>query len=327
MRVLLMEPASPHKGRGNASTVARYAGHGRAAGHDVLTITSESVAPDSADLIHAHHAVRCGPQAMTLAAELRVPLIISLGGTDLHGAEGEGFDVRGLPALHAARLILAPFARDADLLAAAGVDPGKVRVVPRGVDMPPTVRRPARHAPIRMLFLGGVRPVKGPVEALLLADELRARGHSVQLQIIGAALDQNLAADMTDLFLHPPDAWQPAVPASALPGLFAASDLLLNTSRAEGASNSILEALAHGMPVAAQRCHGNDELLRAADADFALLFAPGDVAAVQQFILQLQDGRQAERGERARSYVAAWHNPRLEAEALNAAWREARSQP
>ncbi len=324
MRVLLMEPASPHAGRGNASTVARYAQRGRAAGHEVRCVTTASTCAESFELVHAHHAVRCGPEATALAAQHGVPLVISLGGTDLHGVEGEGFDARALPALQAARLVLVPFAKDADLLAAAGVLRKKVRVVPRSVVLPPCSERPAPRSPFRILFLGGVRPVKGTLAAIELAKALRARGTAVRLQIIGAALDP-LHADAVRGMLTPPDDWQAAVSASALPDLLAANDLLLNTSVAEGASNAILEALAHGLPVAARACHGNTEMLRSAPPAAVLLFDAGDVEALSRFVRQLHDGRHVQRGESARNFVAAWHDPCREAAALLSAWTEARS--
>jgi glycosyltransferase involved in cell wall biosynthesis len=325
MRILLMEPASPHQGRGNASTMGRYAAVARAAGFEVHTATPEQPQFREVDLIHAHHAVRTGPSALHVARTQDIPLVISLGGTDLHGADGQGFDQRGLEPLMGARLVLVPLAADVELLVARGIPRERVRVVPRAVTLPPLKPRVAPRSPLRMLFLGGIRAVKGPLTALRLARELRAQGCPVHLHLVGPVLDPQ-HGDQVRAALEPLDVWSAPMPAANLPSLFHESDVLLNTSLAEGASNAILEALAHGLPVAALDCHGNRELLAGAPRSVALVFAAEDTESLRRFIDSLRDGLDADRAQQAQSFISACHDLEREAAALRAAWMEATAQ-
>ncbi len=59
-----------------------------------------------------------------------------------------------------------------------------------------------------------------------------------------------------------------------IPALLGALDLFVLASRNEGVSNTILEAMAAGLPVAASRVGGNPELV--VEGETGRLFAPGD---------------------------------------------------
>jgi len=58
-----------------------------------------------------------------------------------------------------------------------------------------------------------------------------------------------------------------------VPEILAETDVFALTSRNEGISNTILEAMAAGLPVVATRCGGNPELVL--DGESGCLFAPG----------------------------------------------------
>ncbi|MBN2243880.1 MAG: glycosyltransferase, partial [Acidobacteria bacterium] len=58
-----------------------------------------------------------------------------------------------------------------------------------------------------------------------------------------------------------------------VPGLLAASDISVFSSRLEGMSNAVLESMAAGLPVAATRIAGTEEAL---GADYPLLVQAGD---------------------------------------------------
>jgi sugar transferase (PEP-CTERM/EpsH1 system associated) len=63
-----------------------------------------------------------------------------------------------------------------------------------------------------------------------------------------------------------------------LPVLYNAMDVFVQSSICEGMSNTLLEAMASGVPVVATRVGGNPELVQ--DETTGFLFSPGDVAAL-----------------------------------------------
>ncbi|WP_426054169.1 glycosyltransferase [Janthinobacterium sp. PSPC2-1] len=72
---------------------------------------------------------------------------------------------------------------------------------------------------------------------------------------------------------------------AAMPALYQASDIVLNPSLADNMPNSVLEALACGIPVVSTNVGGIPALLQ--DGVTALLVPPGDPAAMAQAILAL----------------------------------------
>ena len=72
---------------------------------------------------------------------------------------------------------------------------------------------------------------------------------------------------------------------AAMPALYQASDIVLNPSLADNMPNSVLEALACGVPVVSTNVGGIPALLQ--DGVTALLVPPGDPAAMAQAILAL----------------------------------------
>ncbi|HEV8586851.1 MAG TPA: glycosyltransferase [Methylomirabilota bacterium] len=103
-----------------------------------------------------------------------------------------------------------------------------------------------------------------------------------------------------------------------VPDLLGAADVYLSTSRAEGQSNAVMEAMAAGLPVVATAVGGTPELVR--DGATGLLFDPGDAAAAARHVLELiADGeRRWELGGRGRARVALLHGPETLLDRLSA---------
>jgi glycosyltransferase involved in cell wall biosynthesis len=88
-------------------------------------------------------------------------------------------------------------------------------------------------------------------------------------------------------------------------GLFAASDATLNLSDFEGMSNSIMESMAHGVPVVATRTGGATELIR--DGEDGLLVQRGDTDGAARHLISLDRDRTAlaRMGRLARAHMGA----------------------
>jgi glycosyltransferase involved in cell wall biosynthesis len=89
--------------------------------------------------------------------------------------------------------------------------------------------------------------------------------------------------------------------------LLAAADLYLSTSRREGMSNAIMEAMAAGLPVVASSVGGTPEIVT--DGDSGFLFPAGDVVvAVERVVRLLTDpGLRRSLGDHGRLAIATGH--------------------
>ena len=134
--------------------------------------------------------------------------------------------------------------------------------------------------------VGRLQPIKDQVtlalafaRAVALSPLARQR---LRLAIIGdGPLRANVSAALQDAGVHSL-AWL-AGERSDVPQVMHSLDLFVLPSLAEGISNTILEAMASGLPIVATRVGGNPELV--ADMECGRLVEAGDVVALAQALL------------------------------------------
>lgn len=137
---------------------------------------------------------------------------------------------------------------------------------------------------------------------LLLHKQLPIVGRPLKLVMIG----DGVARQQCEAMLHTSGveqlAWFPGERAD-IPQLMSMMNLFVLPSLAEGISNTILEAMASGLPVVATRVGGNSELVLAGET--GSLVTPGDPAALAQTIDNYyQDNAMTrEHGQRAREII------------------------
>lgn len=313
MRVALVTHVLDQPTRGNHTTVQRWLDH--VEGIDLMAVPAD---PDqrldpAPDVVHGYHALHGGVAARALARRYGRPLVISLGGTDLHRLR-EG-DRAVADVLRDATCVTGAAPSFADALP----DGTRYVAIPRGiaVEGAPEPKRPDGR--LDVLLVAALRPVKDPLLALDLADALRARGLPVGLRILGD---------------DPGDAYARAVRARAacarvpheeMPAAYRAADVVWNTSLHEGGANALLEAVAHGCAVFARDVPGNRDCLCSADAP-GRLFEPGDLDAAEAshraLLAETWEDR-LRRAERGVAWLRRRHDPRAEALALVRLWRAA----
>lgn len=154
----------------------------------------------------------------------------------------------------------------------------KLHVVHCGVD---PGAYPPRHdgtraagTPLRLVSVGRLAPVKGHALLLEAVRELRGRGADVRLTIVGdgpkrAALEQ-LAGR---LGVGDAVEFTGAVGQDEMAGHYAAADLYVHASFAEGIPVVLMEAMAHRLPVVAAGVMGVRELVR--NGENGLVVRPG----------------------------------------------------
>jgi len=200
------------------------------------------------------------------------------------------------------------------LIDTVGIPSGKVTRICNGVDTDRFCTRgdKPRHEDIAKRFPGGsvvvgsvlrFQEIKDPlnlVEAFVDAhSRLAESGKNLCLVMVGDgalrqdAMDLLEAANLSDV------AWLPGS-REDIPDIMRALDLFVLGSRREGISNTLLEAMACGLPVIATNTGGNVELVRSEET--GTLVAPGEPAALAEEIRRYaqNDGLRESCGESAR---------------------------
>lgn len=194
-----------------------------------------------------------------------------------------------------------------DRLVAAGYPHAGLKMIPNAVDLRRFGGPRSTSGMVRVAYVGRLRQVKG-VTVLLDAWHQLAPGAAARLVIAGEGeLRPELEAQLDRLALR--GAVELAGAISDVPALLRDTDVYVQPSFAEGMPNSVLEAMAAGLPVVATRVSGNEDLI--ADGENGLLVPPGDPGALAAAIRRLMDDPALARtmGERARTRAQQYSTP------------------
>lgn len=277
MKVLLLTPSPTHLHLGGIASVTRWRDSLQDRGHlcEVFGSTIEGGLKQSLegtigrfrpDIVHAHDALRTGVHLLGL----RTPWVVSLSGEDLHQDMLGGNGPLVCEVLRRANRVLAPNAEAARLVEQRVPDAvGRVDVVPRAAVRLPTtgtdLRRSLGIPRQRFLVLlpGGLRPIKQQHRAFGVVASLRAAGADVEMIVAGPAQDPGYAEQLQGLARqHQGVRLLPTLTRERMGAAYLDADVVLNTSRSEGASPTILEAGILGRAVVASDVPGNRDLIR-----------------------------------------------------------------
>jgi glycosyltransferase involved in cell wall biosynthesis len=215
----------------------------------------------NADLVHAHWI----PSGFVAAWTGR-PFVVQLWGTDVELARKAPRLAQSI--LRRARLTICASTELAD--AAGRLGARAVRVIPSGVDVPPTVGEP--DDPPHVLYAGRLSQEKGILELVEAA-----RG--LPLVIAGDGPLRHRVPEALGL-----------VPHDRLLGLFERAAVVACPSYREGFGVVCLEAMAHGRPVVASTVDGLRDLV--VDGETGLLVPPGDVLKLRAALERLLGDRE-----------------------------------
>lgn len=296
VRCLVPQQHAAHLADVSESLVATFDRPGRATGLPRLTAATLAAVRDwRPDLIHAHSTF-AGAVVRGLASLRTMPPIV-------YCPHGWVFDViRSRSARRvaiAAERLLSHQARkivaisDAERVQGeqAGIDPGKIVVVPNGIDSAvPTARASWPDARLKLLFVGRLDRQKG-VDVLLAA--VQAMGADLCVRIVGEQVvsgGPSLASSNTCSHIEFLG-WQdkPSVAAQ-----INACDAVVMPSRWEGFGLVAIEAMRAGKPVVASAVGGLTEVV--VDGLTGRLVKPDDPAALAATLAALAaDGERVAR--------------------------------
>jgi glycosyltransferase involved in cell wall biosynthesis len=199
-----------------------------------------------------------------------------------------------------------------DELVAVGLPGENVHVIPCGVDVPANPVARSEHAEIRCMAVGMMLSHKAPI---LLLDAFRRAALEcprLRLDYIGGGPLLLAARDFVDAFdLRDRVTLHGAQPNRVVLESLTRADIFLQHSRTdpetgygEGMPVSILEAMAHALPVVSSRIGGTPEQI--VEGSTGYLVDPGDTAGMARHIVRLAN----DAGLRHQLGTAGWRRAR-----------------
>jgi len=227
------------------------------------------------DVIDAHFAYPDGYAAALLGRWLRVPVTITLRGTESRHAKIPALRRRVAVALDRAARVFAVSESLRQVALEIGVEPARVRVVGNGVDVArfsPLERQEARArlgisptAPV-LISVGGLVERKGFHRVIDCLPALRRRHPDLVYLIVGGPSpegdwSERLKAQCARLDVGVAVRFLGAMPSAELRVPLSAADAFVLATSNEGWANVFLEAMACGLPVVATDVGGNAEVV------------------------------------------------------------------
>jgi len=276
----MLTPFGPPAARGNAVTVSRIARGLRERGVDLrlwdLSLASAAAVESEVQVyrptvIHAFHAYRVGPLALSLAQRVEAPLVVTLTGTD---ANHDLFDAERAPVVRrvlegAARITVFDRSVAERVIAAVPGLGSRIVVVAQAVRWLATdsfdlqTRWPLPPGAVLFVLPAGLRAVKDPLVPLGPLGRLVEAIPEIRLLYAGPVLEPSIGEALETALS--PLSWARylgEVPHAQMASLLSRADVVLNCSISEGGmSNAMLEALSLGRAVLASDIDGNRSIV------------------------------------------------------------------
>lgn len=279
MRVELVTPDPTTAGSGNEITARRYSAILRELGHHVTV--AHRYDGKSCDLMIALHA-RKSAESIRRLRELHaaLPLIVVLTGTDLY---------RDISTSAAAKRSL-EFATRLVVLQRLGIEQlpaphrAKTRVIYQSATrLARPVSPPSSY--FKVAVIGYLRPEKDPFRTALAARSL-PRWSRIRIVQVGRAMTERMQEFASkEGKTNPRYRWVDGLPHWKARRVLAGSHLAALTSRMEGSSNVLCEAIVSSVPVVASAIPG---LMGSLGEDYPGYFPVGDTRALAGLLLRAE---------------------------------------
>ncbi len=250
------------------------------------------------DVLDAHFGYPDGQAAALLGRWLRVPVTVTLRGTEPRHAQDARLRPRLAQALRGAARVIAVSQSLRRLALELGVAPERTQVVGNGIDLQrfqPLPRAQARQAlglpsdaPV-LVGVGGLVERKGFHRVIELLPALRERCPGLRYLIVGGPgpegdLEAELRRQVATLGLADAVHFLGPLPPDRVREPLSAADVFVLATRNEGWANVFLEAMACGLPVVTTDVGGNAEVVCRPELGTVVPF--GDAARLQDAIAQ-----------------------------------------
>jgi glycosyltransferase involved in cell wall biosynthesis len=268
------------------------------------------VRAEGVDVIHAHD-LYTNMIAMAAGRRTDVPVVVSRL-DQAHWFSGIRRRTMAMLQQHAAAVFSNARAITQMLVNEEGLERGRISQVPNGIDLvrfdaeaalPPDPAVPELSPRSVIMVANMVHPVKGHPDLIFAADEVLRRWPDVRFLLVGqGALRPGLERLVAQLGRRREIVFLGG--RRDVPRLLARAGVAVSASLAEGLSNSIIEAMAAGLPVVATAVGGNAELV---GGQRGMLVPPNQPSLLAARLCELlgDDRRRLLMGHAARCFVEA----------------------
>ncbi|WP_043834471.1 glycosyltransferase family 4 protein [Muricoccus aerilatus] len=237
------------------------------------------------NVLHAQYGYPNGWAVLLAAQRIGVPTVVSIQGGDGHwvGSCCETHRQAMLRVLnHADRLLIGCDSFAQEVVDRLGVARERFTIVPGAVEVdrfhPGSGHRPGdAEDPVRLLYHGRVDRRKGALDMLDALAVLRDEGVPFAATISGIGPDLDACRER-DAALKLGTNFSGYADYEAAPALYRQADVFVSPTYAEGFSNTVLEAMASGLPTVSCNAVGVVDCLR--HERNGLLSDPGDIPAL-----------------------------------------------
>ena len=251
MRIKLITPALASARNGNSITAIRCARILQQLGHRV--VMEQTYDGKGCDLMIALHALR-SHESIRLFKEMHpdLPLVVALTGTDLYRDIRINPDAQRSLELATRLIVLQPMG----IIELPKRLRAKTRVIYQSAARVRRRSTPAKDGCFNVCVISHLRPEKDPLRTAMAARELPDSSRLRVLHIgrpLSKEMDRRLRAEIAR---NPRFQWLGELPHWKTRRILADSQLLSVTSRMEGSSNALCEAIASSVPVVASKIPG-----------------------------------------------------------------------
>jgi len=318
VRIQLITPASLRLNNGNKITALRWARILRKLGHKVNV--DQDYDGVRCDLLIALHARRSFPSIEKFyQLHPGLPLIVVLTGTDLYrDIRTDRNAKRSLEV--ATRLVALQRMAFAELPKRFH---SKTRVIYQSAS-PYRGRAKSKNRTFEVCLIGHLRNEKDPLRAAMAVRRLPTQSR-IRVLHIGLALDARLEKQArAEALQNPRYRWVGELPHWRTKQMLARSDLAVITSRMEGSSNVLSEALASSVPVVASKIPG---LMGTLGKNFPGYFPVGNSQRLAELLLRSEtDAKFYQRLKRHCEKLSHLVQPKRELDAWRSLVRELRER-
>ncbi|MCP8303933.1 MAG: glycosyltransferase family 4 protein [archaeon] len=175
-----------------------------------------------------------------------------------------------------ADVVLAQTPAMLETLVKRGCEKGKIKILGNGIDLASYSKFRTKLNNKTLIYVGGARPAKGLLYLISAVNQIK----NVNLVVVGGWGEQKYTARA---IAESNTTFAGAVPNDAVPNFLKEASCFVLPSLSEGFSNSLLEAMAVGLPIIATNVGGNPYVL----GDAGILVPPKDDEALRKAIVNL----------------------------------------
>jgi glycosyltransferase involved in cell wall biosynthesis len=231
------------------------------------------------DLIDGHYIYPDGLAAVWLGRVFQKPVVLSARGSDIHRfARFPTIRPMIRRALNRADAVISVCLALKNEMAALGIDPEKIQVIPNGIDSDRFQRKDVAESRLQLgipknarvvLSVGHLIPLKGFQILISAMPGILAGYPDVRLYIVGEGpFRKELENEILQMDLTGKVFLVGERPNTELATWYSAADVFCLASSREGWANVIMEALACGTPVIATKVWGTPEIITTDEIGF-----------------------------------------------------------